>query len=105
MIDNEKYLSVRSSSAYSSASDEFTDESAETCQPTADMTGKIRLSKLLGRGAFGEVYEGFTVDSSSVAGRVAVKKIKGWCIDQLLPEITKCIINPYNLEIFKLGSW
>ena len=42
-----------------------------------NLTGKLRLGRLLGRGAFGEVYEGCSSDREGSWKKVAVKKLKG----------------------------
>ena len=42
-----------------------------------NLIGKLRLGRLLGRGAFGEVYEGFSTDPDGSCKTVAVKKLKG----------------------------
>ena len=39
--------------------------------------GKLRLGKLIGRGAFGDVYEGTTCINGDTWQTVAVKKLKG----------------------------
>ena len=44
---------------------------------TSILNGKLRLGKLLGRGAFGEVYEAYTMGSGITWHKVAVKKIRG----------------------------
>ena len=84
MIYNDRYFSASTSDIHPSKSlkptSEYEYRCAEYWQPKSSLTGKLRLSKLLGRGAFGEVYEGFTLDSTSVWEKVAVKKIKGWCL-------------------------
>ena len=42
-----------------------------------NLTGRLRLGRLLGRGEFGEVYEGVSTDSDGTWKKVAVKKLKG----------------------------
>jgi hypothetical protein len=39
--------------------------------------GSLRLGQLIGRGAFGDVFEGFASDIDNVWRKVAVKKMRG----------------------------
>ncbi|XP_060600914.1 fibroblast growth factor receptor 1-like [Ruditapes philippinarum] len=61
--------------------------------------GKVRLVKLLGRGAFGEVYEGFETGFNNVGRKVAIKRIR----DNVNPTETESLMKECE-NLKKVGS-
>ena len=90
MISNDQYYRARNAWQDEADIDINAENEFESVTPRFDhktfggslplkhnLNGRLRLGRLLGRGEFGEVYEGFSAGEDGKWQKVAVKKLKG----------------------------